>query len=96
MDRNVPYRGRPGRRRWSPSSRRAWVEITNKSFGGIYIDQVALLVEGVGRNYCYDQSVAAAVVALLTEGVDRNYDVEFEPYNTGKVALLAKGVGRNS
>ena len=53
-------------------------------------------MEGVGRNYCYDQSVAAAVVALLTEGVDRNYDVEFEPYNTGKVALLAKGVGRNS
>ena len=57
---------------------------------------VALLVEGVGRNYCYDQRVAAAVVALLTEGVDRNYDVEFEPYNTGKVALLTKGVGRNS
>ena len=53
-------------------------------------------MEGVGRNYCYDQSVAAAVVALLTEGMDRNYDVEFEPYNTGKVALLTKGVGRNS
>ena len=23
----------------SPSSRRAWIEITNKSFGGVYIDR---------------------------------------------------------
>ena len=55
----------------SPSSRRAWIEITPLccSFATL---AVALLAEGVDRN-CYDRVAGiSAPVALLAEGVDRN------------------------
>ena len=34
---------------------------------------VALLVEGVGRNYAVLMSIIIAMVALLVEGVGRNF-----------------------
>ena len=56
----------------SPSSRRAWIEISIagwRSFPGA----VALLAEGVDRNtYTDPASGEADRVALLAEGVDRN------------------------
>ena len=61
----VPRQGR------SPSSRRAWVEITplkrveNRSL-------VALLAEGVGRNPIRTAPAKGRRVALLAEGVGRN------------------------
>ena len=57
---------------------------------------VALLAEGVDRNY-YDPMLAnlGEQVALLAEGVDRNKEVAFAEYNKGQVALLAEGVDRN-
>ena len=55
----------------SPSSRRAWIEIclniSKDGMGG-----VALLAEGVDRNFVNDLRNVAVQVALLAEGVDRN------------------------
>ena len=55
----------------SPSSRRAWIEMTS-SLLSFAPPKVALLAEGVDRNgegllWRYDD-----IVALLAEGVDRN------------------------
>ena len=57
---------------WSPSSRRAWVEIKSR---GCWPPKwgVALLTEGVGRNTRSRSSPTGADVALLTEGVGRNW-----------------------
>ena len=58
---------------WSPSSRRAWIEIAVRvlCFKG---HGVALLAEGVDRNWTSSGSIICAVhVALLAEGVDRNW-----------------------
>ena len=77
----------------SPSSRRAWVEITttwSASSGG----NVALLAEGVGRNPRARPGLSRAQVALLAEGVGRNHDIGGVDYKSC-VALLAEGVGRN-
>ena len=57
----------------SPSSRRAWIEI----LGGVWVEvmrpQVALLAEGVDRNFLTTRAVQLLpCVALLAEGVDRN------------------------
>ena len=56
----------------SPSSRRAWIEIT-ASLSATALSAVALLAEGVDRNHLqiagHEQFRA---VALLAEGVDRN------------------------
>ena len=56
----------------SPSSRRAWIEITMAyTRQGTVI--VALLAEGVDRNFCTKASRGRSrSVALLAEGVDRN------------------------
>ena len=56
----------------SPSSRRAWIEITVPP--AHYIRQsVALLAEGVDRNKNpLPVQLRGARVALLAEGVDRN------------------------
>ena len=57
---------------------------------------VALLAEGVGRNYgTEEEGNAAEEVALLAEGVDRNYGTEEEANAAEEVALLAEGVDRN-
>ena len=57
----------------SPSSRRAWIEISRHP-GTLYADRVALLAEGVDRNNRYVmQGIVQGKVALLAEGVDRNF-----------------------
>ena len=55
----------------SPSSRRAWIEIMviESELG---TGQVALLAEGVDRNYAKGTKAQLVGVALLAEGVDRN------------------------
>ena len=55
----------------SPSSRRAWIEIFKIFFISTgYL--VALLAEGVDRNYIVPTHILDEQVALLAEGVDRN------------------------
>ena len=49
VDRNTPEKVRPSVPKWSPSSRRAWIEIVN--YGRFCVTgMVALLAEGVDRN----------------------------------------------
>ena len=79
----------------SPSSRRAWIEI---SLYLLYYLQynVALLAEGVDRNVVFlDLERLAKLVALLAEGVDRNHFDVIRKSFFAKVALLAEGVDRN-
>ena len=72
VDRNKRFMGENDTGPWSPSSRRAWIEISNHLSPSPGF-RVALLAEGVDRNLC-----PALVrghrhkVALLAEGVDRN------------------------
>ena len=56
---------------------------------------VALLAEGVDRNYSLFSARAPVRVALLAEGVDRNASSNARPAEGEKVALLAEGVDRN-
>ena len=79
----------------SPSSRRAWIEIllarllTEKK-------PVALLAEGVDRNFYFGRAVPHDVyVALLAEGVDRNSQGVSSFLGGQGVALLAEGVDGN-
>ena len=77
----------------SPSSRRAWIEIRCHhltSLGAV----VALLAEGVDRNYQQAQLINGVQVALLAEGVDRN-SARLMLSDGPIVALLAEGVDRN-
>ena len=55
----------------SPSSRRAWIEISAR-VRRTTSATVALLAEGVDRNKINALPIRAYVVALLAEGVDRN------------------------
>ena len=80
--------------RESPSSRRAWVEIAKRRTP-THAVTVALLAEGVGRNFPGTESGTQAGVALLAEGVGRNYAFRNRYCQMGGVALLAEGVGRN-
>ena len=57
----------------SPSSRRAWIEIQQLCHDA-GLSLVALLAEGVDRNFVNDLRNVAVQVALLAEGVDRNID----------------------
>ena len=50
VDRNGWSLSRPARSLWSPSSRRAWIEIVSSSFNNA-MGTVALLAEGVDRNF---------------------------------------------
>ena len=60
----------------SPSSRRAWIEISlHADHCGQLI--VALLAEGVDRNYDHMNEIYDKDVALLAEGVDRNLKRHF-------------------
>ena len=56
----------------SPSSRRAWIEIPGRA--GLWsAATVALLAEGVDRNYLHTRHIIQhTAVALREEGVDRN------------------------
>ena len=68
----------------SPSSRRAWIEISDLVLLSHEIT-VALLAEGVDRNLLSGQLDAVGWVALLAEGVDRNRPLWY---------LLSKNDGR--
>ena len=57
---------------------------------------VALLAEGVDRNFIVLTSVQTPIVALLAEGVDRNCLTPLIAPRRMAVALLAEGVDRNS
>ena len=68
--------------RRSPSSRRAWIEISQRPRhfrNGI----VALLAEGVDRNASSLKLHIMGVVALLAEGVDRNSRQWSLPHQSG-------------
>ena len=56
---------------------------------------VALLAEGVDRNFLDVLCIFDKPVALLAEGVDRNLVGDDGDVLAGKVALLAEGVDRN-
>ena len=78
---------------WSPSSRRAGIEIAHRKYL-LKAEAVALLAEGGDRNLNDFISRQVADVALLAEGGDRNKEVtHFEP--DPWVALLAEGGDRN-
>ena len=72
VDRNNEYMATAGEEEWSPSSRRAWIEIHHAPCSSA-LPSVALLAEGVDRN-CLTVyiCIVCQVVALLAEGVDRN------------------------
>ncbi len=57
--------------RGSPSSRRAWIEISRR-WDRTCRRGVALLAEGVDRNIKNSYPIKLIIVALLAEGVDRN------------------------
>ena len=78
----------------SPSSRRAWIEITLHTARKT-CPTVALLAEGVDRNRTQQLATYAPPVALLAEGVDRNSSHAISS-SSASVALLAEGVDRNS
>ena len=60
------------------------------------LDEVALLAEGVDRNWkAYPKKTGKQYVALLAEGVDRNISRASNP-PSAVVALLAEGVDRNT
>ena len=72
VDRNCQFADWRSMNFWSPSSRRAWIEIEVQR-EAIRALLVALLAEGVDRN-CWPSSASGGsmMVALLAEGVDRN------------------------
>ena len=78
---------------WSPSSRRAWIEMSLPRRWRPRT-RVALLTEGVDRNRAVAQRPQHYAVALLTEGVDRNRK-KHGGYTRCQVALLTEGVDRN-
>ncbi len=69
---------------WSPSSRRAWIEIPRpQPYRSPRL--VALLAEGVDRNMSSIALPKMEIVALLAEGVDRNAtenDAKWEGYRS--------------
>ena len=79
----------------SPSSRRAWIEISGSRIRRSTAC-VALLAEGVDRNFAQLYTYTSyANVALLAEGVDRNFSRSCTAAAKVAVALLAEGVDRN-
>ena len=80
---------------WSPSPRRAWIEILVKSCHDL-AQLVALPTEGVDRNGLWSASrPRRRWVALPTEGVDRNLFAGGVVGIIGRVALPTEGVDRN-
>ena len=78
----------------SPSSRRAWIEISNPR-----ARRTAGLSPSSRRAWIEiplaDGGRINLAVALLAEGVDRNLSAPSHPYTWWRVALLAEGVDRN-
>ena len=66
----------------------------NRDFVSVFA--VALLAEGVDRNYRELGIKVQPDVALLAGGVDRNTHVDVRNGKSRWVALLAEGVDRNS
>ena len=62
---------------------------------GMIFARVALLAEGVGRNWTSCETKSTSRVALLAEGVGRNFCPHVHMEKGLVVALLAEGVGRN-
>ena len=94
VDRNQQMLKDAAHGHWSPSSRRAWIEIglhRLDRLGGC----VALLAEGVDRNIHKICTGLRDGVALLAEGVDRNRQGKRPSSRLPQVALLAEGVDRN-
>ena len=76
VDRNFPLDTLRLCPRRSPSSQRAWIEISmDSSYCGYW--SVALLAEGVDRNQLMLDLGDTVEVALLAEGVDRNNSQEW-------------------
>ena len=94
VDRNLLQPACCGDPAASPSSRRAWIEISVTSTAQKN-GQVALLAEGVDRNVLVHVQYLVRQVALLAEGVDRNKHRNHERITAVNVALLAEGVDRN-
>ena len=94
VDRNTIATSKTGCVQASPSSRRAWIEITVFSPLRIF-SHVALLAEGVDRNFSGRFVSPERQVALLAEGVDRNSKRNCTSPERTQVALLAEGVDRN-
>ena len=63
---------------WSPSTRRAWVEIRDRAIED-WNTRVALYAEGVGRNAEELGKMIGAVVALYAVGVGRNTTLSAQP-----------------
>ena len=66
-----------------------------KAEGFLAVFAVALLAEGVDRNFVDIHFLLLFPVALLAEGVDRNRLIRKNCLIEIKVALLAEGVDRN-
>ena len=93
VDRNSSQGGGYSSAARSPSSRRAWIEMSPRAVFYTPV-AVALLAEGVDRNSSAGTLQQLSKVALLAEGVDRNA-VERFCFGCIGVALLAEGVDRN-
>ena len=77
VDRNWSYLEYEGHKPWSPSSRRAWIEMMSCQRLCILL-VVALLAEGVDRNFLLRFLFLCPLrVALLAEGVDRNHVLKY-------------------
>ena len=95
VDRNSLHAAERRRHRWSPSSRRAWIEITPS--GLVFkIISVALLAEGVDRN---DDAAFHAPTARKSPSSRRAWIemlIARMRSEDSTVALLAEGVDRNT
>ena len=76
VDRNQLCYGFDAQMIESPSSRRAWIEISMLGLSSAFLC-VALLAEGVDRNPLLRGKSYPTWVALLAEGVDRNQRIRF-------------------
>src|SRR5699024_7346220 len=74
-----------------PSSRRAWIEIAYPAARRYFWRPVALLAEGVDRNWQVSADKPLRAVALLAEGVDRN-----KFHATGPSSLLRSPSSRRA
>ena len=78
----------------SPSSRRAWIEMT-LSLCRVFHREVALLAEGVDRNFCGMSFYLYVSGSPSSRRAWIEMFVECPAYYFACVALLAEGVDRN-
>ena len=91
MNRCMP----PRTRLWSPSSRRAWVEIPTSTSALTRAVGVALLAEGVGRNSYKDCAEGKSDRSPSSRRAWVEIGPLWQSSTMPEVALLAEGVGRN-